>query len=99
MTRICVNRSIASSLKTFFDDNGIDLEVVSDSFDSVSDVMVEDTGDQKRQSDMRIIYKGGSITCSTAQALADKLEISLAQTGAMLDHLDVKIKQCQLGCF
>jgi hypothetical protein len=99
MKRICVNRSIESSLKTFIAAGAIDVEVVTDSYDSSNDVIVEDSGEERRQSDMRVIYKGGWISCNAAWGLADKMEVTFAQMGAMLNHLDVKIKQCQLGCF
>lgn len=99
MKRICVKRSIESSLKAFFTEKAIDVEVVTDSFDSSSDVIVEDSGQERLESDLRILYSGGWISCNNAWGLADRMEVSFGQMGAVLNHLDVKIKQCQLGCF
>lgn len=99
MKRICVSRSLESSLKAFFDGGAIDVEVVTDPFDGGSDVMVEESGAERLESDMRVLYSGGWISCNIAWGLADKLEISFGQMGAILHHLDVKIRQCQLGCF
>ena len=41
----------------------------------------------------------GKITCARAQALAGELEVPIPLVGRALDMLDIKITQCQLGCF
>jgi len=99
MKRICVSRSLESQLKTFIGGRGIDIEVVSSSYDSSNDILIDESGDQRQESNLRILYKGGFISCNNAWGLADMLGMSFSQMGALLDHLDVKIKQCQLGCF
>ena len=52
-----------------------------------------------RCSDLTTIYAGGSIACATAFELAAKLGISQTKMGKLLDHLDVRVRHCQLGCF
>ncbi len=39
------------------------------------------------------------IRCAQAFALARKAGVSIAEVGAVCEELDVRITQCQLGCF
>ena len=41
----------------------------------------------------------GKISCAAAMLLAEELVISRQQLGKLLNELQIKIKQCQLGCF
>ncbi len=41
----------------------------------------------------------GRITCEAAHALAKELGVELLLIGKAADELNVRIKQCQLGCF
>jgi len=41
----------------------------------------------------------GKISCAAAMRLAEELVISRQQLGKLLNELQIKIKQCQLGCF
>lgn len=41
----------------------------------------------------------GRISCAAAMRLAEELVISRQQLGKLLNELQIKIKQCQLGCF
>ncbi len=41
----------------------------------------------------------GKIACAAAFKLADELGLSRRQMGELLNELQIKITQCQLGCF
>jgi hypothetical protein len=41
----------------------------------------------------------GKIACAAAMRLAEELVISRRDMGKLLNELQIKIKQCQLGCF
>lgn len=41
----------------------------------------------------------GKISCAAAMRLAEELVISRQDMGRLLNELNIKIKQCQLGCF
>ncbi len=40
-----------------------------------------------------------TIRCAEAFALARRNGVSIAELGAVCEELDVRITQCQLGCF
>jgi len=54
---------------------------------------------ERQQSDLSTIYTGGWIECPTAWALAQRLGISVQKMGVLLEHLNVKVRHCGLGCF
>jgi Fe-S cluster biogenesis protein NfuA len=95
MKKISAPESISADLKKFVDDKSISIDIVSDG----GDLKIEDTGAERLESSLSILYSGGWTTCATARATAKKLEITLPQMGEMLDHLNVKVRQCGLGCF
>jgi len=39
------------------------------------------------------------LACADAHAIADDLDVSLADVGRACNELGIKIVQCQLGCF
>lgn len=41
----------------------------------------------------------GKLPCPTARMIAEKLGISYKDVGEAADRLNVKITNCQLGCF
>lgn len=93
--KICAETSIAKRLQEFLDKEKINLEVVTDT-DDAPEVM---KCAKPTESNLDIIYSGGWITCEMARSLAKKINISLRQMGKLLNHLDVKIRHCSLGCF
>jgi hypothetical protein len=93
--KIYTEISTAQKLREFLDKNEINLEVVTE---TQSDVEVIKCAGPK-ESSLDIIYSGGWIACETARSLAKKINISLGQMGKLLNHLDVKIRHCSLGCF
>jgi len=93
--RICVDVSMADQLREFLNVEGIKIEVVTEGHCNVTVVQCE----ALKESDLNTIYSGGWITCETARASAKKLGIPVMQMGKLLNHLDVKIRRCGLGCF
>lgn len=95
MKRISVDIALADSFSQFLNDKGIKLAIVTDGPGEFAVISCDD----RRQSDVQTIYADGWIACATAHAVAKKMGISLKHMGEILDHLNVKIRQCSLGCF
>ena len=45
------------------------------------------------------LLAGGWIGCACAHGIAAKLGIEPLSMGKLLNHLDIKVKQCELGLF
>lgn len=93
--QIFVEISIATQLQEFLSREKIDVGIVANQPGDVKIVQCED----RRESNLDVIYSGGCIACETARSLAEKMNISLDKMGKLLNHLDVKIRRCSLGCF
>lgn len=93
--KICAETSIAQKLQEFLDKEKIKLEVVTGTEDTIEVMKCA----EPKESNLDIIYSGGWITCEMARCLAKKNNIPLAQMGKLLNHLNVKIRSCSLGCF
>lgn len=48
---------------------------------------------------VRAAAADGSITCTLARKLAGDLSVSPQVVGRAADQLNIKIKNCELGCF
>ena len=86
---------MAEGIRKFVDEKSIAIDVQTED----GALKVEETGAERLESTLSILYSGGWITCATARTIAGNLEITLSQMGEILDHLKVKVKQCGLGCF
>ncbi len=93
--RIYVESSLKDKLLEFVNNENIDIEIVPD---EPCDFKVIRTN-ERIESELDTIYSGGWISCEMARSMAKKMEISLSQMGNLLNHLDVKIRRCSLGCF
>ena len=93
--RIYVESSLAETLKQFIESESIALELTTG---SDADICIQ-TSDECKECDLNTLYPGGWISCATALALAKKLDIQTRQVGAIMNHLEIKIKHCSLGCF
>ena len=93
--QICVEFSIIEHLRKFIEKEKIDIEIISGQHGDIEITKC----DEPKESNLDIIYSGGWITCETARSVAKILNISLSQMGKMLNHMDVKIRSCSLGCF
>ena len=65
---------------------------------ATGDVTVEIVTERK-ESSPTLLYSGGWLSCATAWEMSDILGISKAQMGMLLDLLEVKVRNCDLGCF
>jgi len=55
--------------------------------------------DERRRCGLRRLYTSGFIACETARSMAVKLGIRTRQMGKLLDFLNIKVRNCGLGCF
>lgn len=92
---ICTKTSIQKTLKEFFDSEKININISTEPTGDIEVVKCDDS----KESTLAVIYSGGCITCEIARSIAKKMNISLSQTGKLMNHLDVKIRRCSLGCF
>jgi len=90
-----VPEDMHDALKAFVDAEGMDLEVASSGECSVQVVR----GGSDMRSDLRTLYAGGWIACATGTGLALKLGVPPGQIGRLIDHLGIKVRQCELGLF
>jgi hypothetical protein len=42
---------------------------------------------------------GGRLSCEMAHTLGKELGVTLQEIGAVCNELDIRIRDCQLGCF
>ena len=54
---------------------------------------------RRLKSTRSVLQAGGWISCRSARAAADALGISPRKLGELLNHLNIKIRACELGCF
>ena len=47
----------------------------------------------------QIIAEGGSLSCATANQLAQEMGVAPQEIGEMANQLGLRITDCQLGCF
>jgi hypothetical protein len=92
---IGVTQDLAEQVAEFVKAETLALEVVSAGSGTVQIVQTED----KEQSDPSTLRAGGWITCTDVFALASKLGLPTRTMGKFLNVLDIKIRECQLGCF
>ena len=93
--RLLVSPGRVESLQKFFSEKVIDVELVTDGEAAVT---LQESAERQQCSD-NDMFHGGWVTCETAWTLADKLSVNKLNFGATLDHLDIKMRNCQLGCF
>jgi len=87
-----MRESVAAFVKT----HEIPLDVVVCSDDCRVTVIESTEGQQSTSS---VLHAGGWIACSTARGMAADLDIGSRSLGKLLDHLNIKIRECELGCF
>ena len=92
---IQVPDNLIERMKSFVESEGVSLEIVGDG--SADLKIVQSQG--RVESDTSTLQAGGWIACPTARAIAVKLGISPKKVGRLLDVLDIKVRDCDLGCF
>lgn len=92
---LSVPQSLLASVRQLVASEAIPLEVASA---GRCTVRVEQ-GEARAECDQAVLHPGGWIACPTAQAAASRLQISNRAMGRILNLLEIKIRQCDLGCF
>ena len=57
------------------------------------------SADQKLEEELRASLVNGSIPCAVAFKIAQDQKVSNAKVGELANQLDIKVSNCQLGCF
>lgn len=85
-----------SKIAEFFKSIGFEYEFVNvkDGADLIIDFPSE-----REISTQDILHSGGKIACADAFIVSSKLKISRTDFGKFANLLDIKIFNCQLGCF
>ncbi len=91
-----VPENMLTALGEFVGAHGILVHVVS--MDDECTVQVV-AANERRLCGLRRLYMGGFIACETARSVAAKLGIRTRQMGKLLDFLNIKVRNCGLGCF
>lgn len=91
-----VPESIRSEFSAFLAKENIPLAAISG---DAGDVEVASSSGERRESDVSMLYRGGWIRCAVARTAAEKLSLDYREFGKVLDFLDIKIRECELGCF
>jgi len=92
---IAVPPDLSERVAEFITAQALAIEVVPEGSGTVQVVPSAD----RQQSDPSTLRAGGWITCPDAFALASKLDVPTRVVGKLFNVLDIKIRECQLGCF
>ena len=90
-----VPEALAESVGTLLETESIPLELVPGHESTVQVVQ----GQAGLESSVDTLQAGGWIACLTAHQMAERLGVETRQVGKLLNHLEIKIKACELGCF
>ena len=109
---LSVPKTIAKSLGAFLESEEIPLGIVMAGDTGVAAAAETDVAAgaspaevsvvQSREgceSTASVLHAGGSITCGLARDMADRLGIKRREIGKLLNHLNIKVRACELGCF
>jgi len=92
---ISVTGELAGKVTDLVAAEALAIEVVSSGDGTVR--VVESEG--RVQCDSSTLQAGGWITCEGARTMASELGIPVRAMGKLIDVLDIKIRNCELGCF
>ena len=83
----------------FVRENDVPIELVDDSQSAGVSIISPAGKNEKKMCDTKTLYPGGWIKCPTAWAMGKEHGLDLMQLGSLLDMLDIRIRECSLGCF
>ncbi len=92
---LSVPETMAESLRMFLEQEKLPLNVVTDDGGTVQ-VVKSAKGEQSKST---VLKAGGCIACGTARGMASRLGIRIREIGKLLNHLNIRIRACELGCF
>lgn len=90
-----VPETMLKPVSAFVAAEALPFQIVTDAGCTVQVVPAE----EGRQSSVSALQAGGWIACSTAFEMAGRLGVQTRDLGKLLNHLDIKVRACQLGCF
>lgn len=96
---ICVPKDMVRRLAEFADSEGMRLHLVTDGPYTVRVAAADPRAEEREECDDSTLHMGGWIRCPVAVAAAARLDISTRKMGKLLDLLDIKVRECGLGCF
>ncbi len=96
-SHVYVHPSLADTVADLVEANGIGIDIDITASESAKISIVP--SDQPTQCSLEKIYAGGWINCQLALQLAAEMAIPVEQMGKLLNGLNVKVRNCGLGCF
>ncbi len=94
---VYVDPSLVDTVTELVAANGIAIDIDITAGESAK-VSIEPSP-ERAQCSLERIYPSGWIDCQLAHQLAKELSIPIEQLGMLLNGLNVKIRNCGLGCF
>lgn len=82
-------------LSAFFNAETIDLALATGNSGAVTII----PGREKQECTASELYPGGWMTCARALEMASALSIANGEMGKILNKIDIKVRNCELGCF
>ena len=92
---LAVPEAMVESLRAYVAAEALPLTVNTGNQGTVR-VVESSEGNQSTPSEL---HAGGWIACRTAFELAERLGLRPREAGKLVDHLNIRIRACQLGCF
>ena len=93
--RLDVPETLRDELRQFGESRGVDIQIVAEPPHDCR-VLVSDG---RNECSPETLHKGGFIKCETARATAKRWSVPMIEFGSLLNLLDIKIRECGLGCF
>jgi len=97
--KVYVSEKLRESVERFLCENNIQLELVADSQSADISIVAPADENDKKMCDPKVLRAGGWIKCPTVWAMGKQHGLNLMQLGALLNMLDIRIRECALGCF
>jgi hypothetical protein len=92
---INVPEEMRETLSAFFGAENIDLTLSTGKSGAITII----PGKEKEECTASELYPGGWITCARALEIASELAIANGAFGKILNKIDIKVRNCELGCF